>query len=318
MTTPVIQLLINNEEFLMLRHLHRLEKSLIDEATKDFNFAKVSAQDLCGAHLVDQFNTLPMMAETRLLIVTDVSVYRKQDLDVLTTYFENPVPTTNIILITDKVDKRTGFYKKIKKCGEIFEFKTLYSNQVPAFIINEAGSMGLKLAPGCAEHLSSVVGTNLMTVVSELEKLTLYVWPEKTVTLKQLNELVSLGLVENIFTISSLIAGKKYYELRNLYMRMKEQGEPVLRLMALIINHFRKLILLKEAQKQGVNQNELPHLLGVNPYFMKDYLTQARLFALSDLKNIYENLMTTSYQLRTINISSNTLFESFLQKVCVG
>jgi DNA polymerase III subunit delta len=318
MTTPVIQLLINNEEFLLLRHLRRLENDLIDEATKDFNYAKVSAHDLCGAHLVDQFNTLPMMSETRLLIVTDVSSYRKQDLDVLTAYFENPVSTTHIILIADKIDKRTSFYKKIKKTGEIFEFKPLYPNQVPAFILKEAGSMGLKLAPGCAEYLSDAVGTNLMTVVGELEKLAIFVLPEKNVTLAQLNALVSVGLVDNVFKITSLIAGKKYHELHNLYMRMKEQGEPVIRLMALIISHFRKLLLLKEAQKKGVGQNELPHLLGVNPYFMKDYLSQARLFALSDLKTIYESLMTTSYQLRTVNISSHTLFESFLQKVCVG
>ncbi len=318
MAKPLIQLLINGEEFLALRHLARVEKQLIDPSLKDFNYQRLSARDVSGAQLVDLLKTLPMMADTRLVVLTDLESFKKQDLEVLGKYFDAPCDTTHFIMMATKIDKRTSFYKNFIKAGEVFEFKPLYANQIPQFISKECQTMGLGIGPGCAERLSDVVGTNLMSILSELEKLSLYVWPDKKISLKHVNELVSAGVIENIFKITDYISQKNIYEAQVLYTKMREQGEPVIRTMALVISHFRKLLLIKACLQKQMGQHQLSSQLGINPYFLKTYLAQSRQFEMNGLKKIYEKAMTTSYQLRTVNLSAHTLFEGFLQEVCVG
>lgn len=315
MTTPVIQLLLNGEEFLLQRHLKRLFKKLIDPATRDFNFERVSARDRTGEQLVGAFQTLPMMADSRTVVVDDFETFKKDDLEALSSYFQNPNPQTHVILIADKIDKRTGFYKKFAKVGEVIEFKAPYANKVPAFIQQEAQTMGLLLEPGCADVLAEAVGTNLMSLVGELEKLKLYVHPGKNVTRKQVSDLVSTGLVSNVFAITNLIGQKRYHEVHKIYVRMKEQGEPVIRIVALVINHFRKLMLTKSFRG---GEKELASLLGVHPFFVKDYSSQAQKFSEEGLKGIYKGLMELSVGLRSVGASSETLFQGFLQGVCVG
>ena len=102
----------------------------------------------------------------------------------------------------------------------------------------------------------------------------------------------------------------------SLFHRFHEQGEPVVRTVSLIISHFRKLLLLKEAQTQKTSE-PLEKILGVHPFFVKDYLSQAKAFTQNDLRKIFTNLMSLSENMRSSNMSQETLFENFLQNVCV-
>ncbi|HLD46063.1 MAG TPA: DNA polymerase III subunit delta [bacterium] len=324
MDKPVIQLLINNEEFLCRRHLKHIEKKIIDEGTKDFNLSKVSAQDLSVGQLIDLFNTLPMMATYRTVIVrafdeiTKNNEAAKKEAATLADYFLNPNPSTHIIMICSKIDKRTTLYKNIAKQGDVIEFKPLYADKVPAFVAAEAKAMGLVLERGCAEQIAEVVGLNLMSIVTELEKLAVYVLPEKRVTLKQVGELICFATVDNVFLLSEHIACKAYAKACEVFDKMCEQGEPVVKTTSLVITHFRKLMLLKSAQQECLPESEWAGLLGVHSYFIKKYEQQANAYQVPQLKRVYGLLMEASVQLRTLSVSDGTVFETFLQKVCVG
>lgn len=314
MSKPVIEWLINGESCLFHRHLKEVLSKIVSADTRDFNFDRVSAKTHAAQGVVDLMQTLPVAADFRTVVVEDVDQYAPQDVAVLCAYFKNPSPTTNVILVSGKADKRTSLYKTVAQIGRVSEFKPLYPNQLPEFVFQEARHLGLTLEPGCAQLLSEVVGNNLQLLVNELAKLKLFVQPHDRITREHISQCTSSGVITNVFELGQFIALRKYAPAHALYRRLQESGEPLLRLAALVVSHFRKLLLVKSAQKDGQG---VPVAAGIPPFFMKDYVRQAEGFSLRDLRGIYAKLLALSVGLRSTGPSAECLFETFLQNVCI-
>lgn len=324
----MIQLLINGDDYLLQRHLKKTLETLVDPATRDFNFDRIVAKDVSPAKLLDLMQTLPMMAQSRTVVVDGFDLYFKKSekdgdsasdvVDNFIAYFKAPNPQTNLILLVEKLAKNTRIYKTIASCGDVFEFKTPYDNKIPDFVRSEAKEMGLILAPGVAEELAQTVGPHLRAVVGELEKLALYVHPERRIEVSHLRELVSQGVLDNIFYLTRLIGSKKYASARDISHRLTEQGEPIIKILSLVVAHFRKLKLLKSRLQRGPTADaEMAALLGVPPFFVRDYQDQVRLFSPIELTKIYKKLTAVSEDLRTTGASNHNIWEGFLQDVCV-
>lgn len=324
----MIQLLINGEDFLLQRHLEKTLATLVDPAMRDFNFDRVVAKDISPAKLLDLIQTLPMMAQSRTVVVDGFDCYFKKvekDEDAVgdaaesfIAYFKAPNPQTHLILLVEKLAKNTRVYKAIASCGEVLEFKTPYDNKIPDFIRSEAKEKGLTLAPGVAEELAQTVGHHLRAMVQELEKLALYVHPERRIEVSHLRELVSQGVLDNVFLLTRLIGSKKYAPARDISHRLTEQGEPIIKILSLVVAHFRKLGLLKSRLHRGpAAEAEMAALLGVPPFFVREYQDQVKLFSSGELAKIYRKLVCVSEDTRTTGASSHSIWEGFLQDVCV-
>lgn len=316
MAKAIKQLLVKGEDFLLKRHLDGLLKPLVDLALKDFNFDRFSAEVVSVATIRERLVTLPMMAEFRVVVIDDFHILGKGDLEAILPVLVDPKSSTHVILIADKIDKRMAFYKAFSAAGEILEFKKPYTNQLPAFVQEEARRLGLSFERGAGELLVDVVGAELTALVTEISKLALYVHPQKMVSVKHVREAVAQGLVDNVFLLGNLIGERKLAAAEDLFRRMVEQGENAVKIVSLVIGHFRKLLLAREALAHGASV-QLASILKVSPYFAKDYEIQTKLFALAELKSLYKTLMDVSEDLRSSRVDRNLIFRNFLSKACV-
>jgi DNA polymerase-3 subunit delta len=313
----VKQLLIGEEAFLLKRHLDRLLSRLVDPGLKDFNFERVSADSVDAATLKEKLSTFPMMADSRTVVVEDFDAYDKDALEAILSIVSRDDLPAHCLFIAKKFDKRTSFYKSFAKIGEVVEFKKPYSNQVPALLSKEAETLNLKFEPGAAELLVDTLGPDLMSLVGEIEKLALYAHPATKITRAHIKDLVAPGLVDNVFLLGNLLGQRQYAQSAQLYRRMQEQGEPPIKILSLLIGHFRKILLTCEVQNSGRSRVPLESLLKVSPFFVKDYEAQARKFELNELKTLYKKLMRLSEDMRSSRVNKDVLFEGFLQETCV-
>ncbi len=315
----MIHLLINQESFQFDRQFKRLIDKLIDKNNREFNFDRVSAETTAASAIINLCDTMPFACEARLVVVDDAQLLKKDDVDILSAYLKNPNPRCHIIFTATKIDKRTGFYKTLAASGEVVEFIPLYDNKVLPFLTGEAKSMGLEPKPGSLELLFDKVGNDLMSLVMELEKLKLYVKPSKVITTEHVEKLIGLGSTINVFTISELLAKKKLDELSAISARLFDQGESPIMLAALIIGHFRKLLITKESVGAGrTDDSLLASLLKIPPFIVKNYLSQSRNFSIDQLKNIYKRLLDLSLALRSGGALPETGFYRFIQTVCLA
>lgn len=313
----MIEILIKQDEFLFKSHLKTILKKISPVAERDFNFDEISAKTHGVEKIVSIYQTPPMMAESRTLIVEDIDKLKKEELDVLAKLFKKTNDFCHLILICEKLDKRTSFFKTLKPIATVHEFKKPYANQIPQFISQKAREIDLQLEPGSAELLVESIGTDLMSLFNELEKLKIFAGEKKTISQKELLSVLAGGILENIFDLTEALGNKDLKRSNSLFQRFFEQGEPVIKTVSLVITHFRKILLTRETLQNRQSQ-PLESLLGVHPFFVKNYQNQAKKFSLKSLNRIYKNLLDLSQNLRSQGASPEALFEDFLQKTCLS
>lgn len=297
--------------------MERVLKDWVDPATKDFNFESFSARDHALAKILSSLKTPPMMANFRTVIIEDLESLKKEDAEELAHYFDNPNPETRLLLLTRKIDKRMALFRILSKLATVHEFKKPYANRVPEFVNQEARTLGLSLEPGTATLLVELAGHDLMSLVSELEKLKLFIHPQTQVRREHVAQLVGAGLVDQIWALGEKVARRDLKSSLDLVRRMLEQGEAPIAVLALLISHFRKVLLAQDHTLRRLPQ-ALESLLGVPAFVSGQYLNQAKNFSASELKKIFGRLMALAEDLRRSGVSAPGLLNDFIQSVCLA
>ncbi|MBI2339145.1 MAG: DNA polymerase III subunit delta [Deltaproteobacteria bacterium] len=315
MTKP-ITILVGDDACLLNRELARLQKKHLDPATKDFNFDRFSAAEEPPAKIIDALSLLPMMAESRLVIVRDADKIGKDDFDQWLKYLQNPSPTTQLVLIAPKIDKRLGLWKTAVKEGTLIELKPPYPNQIPQWVSGEARKMGIDITMEAAYGLGESVGPSPMGLVSALEKLAIYVFPRTRIELADV-QTASGSFSKTVFDFTEKVGERNLKEAMGILNGLTEQGEPPVRLVFMLARHFRLLLLAQEGVRERLSEQEMSFRLGVPPFFVKDYLRQARKIAFPALKKIYARLLACDRALKRSPLEPRHVVDRFLMQVCL-
>lgn len=160
-------------------YIDRLE-SLITAKTvsaehRDFDMELLYGSDVAAARVVESASQFPMLGEKRLVVVREMQQMRSST-DALASYCRKPSASTVLVLChkMGNMDKRKAFYKAIESGGGVvFESKRVYDSALPAFIQKYIKAAGKDIEPKAVQMLVDHVGTDLMRMSAELDKLLL-------------------------------------------------------------------------------------------------------------------------------------------------
>ena len=214
-----------DEPYLMDKCVQQLLERLVSADLRDFNLNVYYGTESKGDEIAETAATLPMFASWRVVVVKKADALSAASLEVLSSYIQNPSPSTCLLLQGEKIDQRKKFFTEIKKTGELVEFKRLYENQLPTFIRNEASLRGRKIEPAAAEMLVYLVGNNLQELVSELEKAILYVGEAREILVSHVRSIVSDTRVNSVFELTDALGEKKLEKALRSLGRLLNDGE---------------------------------------------------------------------------------------------
>lgn len=162
--------------------------------------------------LLDEIAQISLFAERRLFCLNGLPPRA----DVLEKLVRNTLDTTDTLLLVrvegdqvDRIDRRLRWYKMIAKEGVALpEFKEVKEREVPGRIGELARAIGLTITGEGSRLLADRVGTNLLTARQELEKLSLYIHPEKRIGADHVESVVGRSREKMIFAITEGISGR--------------------------------------------------------------------------------------------------------------
>ena len=162
-----------DDEFLKDEAVRRLIDKAVDPATKDFNLEQRRGGDLDGETLGTLLDTLPMMAERRVVVIRDVPALRKDARAALDAYLKRPAAETVLVLVAPAAAKAE---KALLERARAIAFEPLDDKQLPTWIARHATeTLGMSITPRASALLQSSVGSDLPQLASELEKLASYI-----------------------------------------------------------------------------------------------------------------------------------------------
>ncbi len=296
---PGLILLYGPESYFAEQGLQLIRDAVVAPENRDFNLTQYHGKDFKPGEVVEQARTFPVFAERRLVVIKNLHDASADQLDGLLAYLEDPVPETVLLLTADKIDARRKFYQILKKTGKAFEFKKIYENQLPTFVRDLAKSFNVTLTGEGLKLFCKRVGTNLVEVQGELEKLLGYLGDRDIADEKDVAAIVSDTRIESIFDLTDALGEGDVSGAFQLLNRLLAEGQAPLMVLAMMTRHFRQMWKVSELVAQKVPQSEFPKRVGVSPYFLKGLMQQASRFDSRQYRQVFSQLLATDLALKS-------------------
>ena len=288
-----------DEPYLVERAAKRLLDRVLSPDFRDFNLNIFYGNECRGTEVIESAQTLPMFVERRVVLVRKSDALSTAALEIIGEYVENPCPSTCLIFQGGKIDQRKKFFTLLKKQNALVEFKRLFEGQVAAFIRAEAAGNGKKIEGAAVDFLGCLVGTNLQELVSQLEKLLVFVGERQVITLADVRQIVSDTKVDSVFELANALGERNAAKALRSLQTILRDGEAALMILAMVTRHFRQLWLVREQQSRRVPAAEISKATGINPYFLKGIMEQARNFDTASFTRIFESFYAADGVLKT-------------------
>jgi DNA polymerase-3 subunit delta len=275
---------------------------------------EVSVEDI-----VASAKRFPMMAERQVILVKEAQ-HLSRSIDKLTSYAENPQPTTVLVLCYkyNKFDKRKKLYKAIKKNGICFESKRLYENQISDWIRKNLQSRGYQISYKAAILLTEFLGTDLSKISNELDKLQLVLPKEKEITPVDIEENIGISKDFNNFELKKAIGERNIAKVTHIlnYFSQNPKNNPFVLTIGQLHTFFTQL--LKYHGMSDHNPKNVASTLGISPYFVSEYSTAAKNYPMKKVSKVISQLRDLDLKGKGVgasNISQAELLKELLVKV---
>jgi DNA polymerase-3 subunit delta len=308
------------------------------DGVNDFNFDSFQGKNSSGDAIVSACEMLPMMVERRLVVLRDAQELPMSELEKLGSYLDNPSPTTCLVVhartTKKKLDGRKSVVKKLKKAGMSCEFGALYENEVGEILQKQAARRGLRLTAASTAYLIEAVGTDLASLDKALDKIDLYIGdstdssnegasgqgPSKQgprrVEAEVLKEVVADTKVRTVFDLTDALGDRQFEAALKILDSMLLDGEPPLRILAMIARHFRIVAKLHDPSIRNDSKYDKARAVGVVPYFLKDYQRHAGKFPTTEIEAIRSRLLAVDRALKSSGLNDRTVMERLLYDIC--
>ncbi|WP_396166078.1 DNA polymerase III subunit delta [Flavobacterium sp.] len=310
-----IYFLCGEETYYIDRISDLIESSVLTEDEKSFNQVVLYGRDTTVEEIVSTAKRFPMMADYQVVIVKEAQNLSKT-FDKFESYALNPQLTTILVFAyRDKPDGRKKIFKTIKDKGVWFESKKLYDNQVPDWIVKVLKGQNYGIEPKAAAMLAEFLGTDLAKINNELEKLKI-VFPEGHIfTPKNIEENIGFSKDYNVFELKSALATrnqqKAYTIIHNFAANPKDN--PIVVVSGQMFAFFAQLLQyhgLKDKSKFNAAK-----VLGVNPFFMDEYVTASKNYPMRKVSQIIE--IIRDMDVKSKGVGSGSMKEADILKELV-
>nr|WP_315148308.1 DNA polymerase III subunit delta [uncultured Flavobacterium sp.] len=306
-----IYFLMGEESYYIDKLSDYIEQNVLTEDEKGFNQTVLYGRDVTIEDIVSTAKRYPMMAERQVVIVKEAQDLTKT-IDKLESYAENPMTSTVLVFCYKykTLDKRKKLPKLVAKSGVLFESKKLYENQIGDWIKRVLSGKGYSIEPKANAMLVEFLGTDLSKINNELEKLQIILPKGSTITPKHIEENIGFSKDFNVFELRKAIGDRnqlKAYTIADNFAQ-NPKDNPIVVTTSLVFSFF--VQLLKYHGLKDKNPKNVSAVLGVNPFFLKDYDIALKNYPMRKVSQIVGSLR--DIDVKSKGVGANALPQSDL------
>ena len=314
-----IYFLMGEEPFFIDTISDELENSILDEAERSFNQIILYGNDVNAYEIMSQARAFPMMGDKLVVIVKEAQ--NVKDIESIADYLDKIPPTTILVFNYKykKLDKRKSLAKIIDKKGVLFESKKLYDNNIPDWIVKYLASRKYNITQKACQMIADFLGNDLHKVRNELDKLMLALPSTKRIDDADVEYNIGISKDFNVFGLQKAIGAKDTFKANQIinYFGDNPNENPIFMTIVILYGYYTKLLKLHFSKDKS--KNNLATILGVNPFFVNDYLEAARNYSWVDCMRCIEVLreydMKSKGYNSTSDVSQKELYREMLFKL---
>jgi DNA polymerase-3 subunit delta len=291
------------------------ETKILTESEASFNLTVFYGKDANWVDIINAARRYPMFADRQVVILKEAQQMR--DLDKLSQYVDKPLSSTVFIIShkEKKLDGRTALAKMIKDKGEIVSTKKMYENQLPEWTNDLVQSKGYSISPKALALLIDHIGNDLSRIENEINKMLVNLGDRRAISEDDIEKYVGVSKEYNSFELQAALAKKNLSKAIQIigYFEANPKAAPIQLILPTLYNLFSKTYMI--FGQQSNDEKQVAVNIGVNAFFVKDYMITAKNYGFNGTENAL--ILLHHYNLRSVGVNDTGTSDASLLKEMV-
>ena len=292
--------LVGDEVFFRDQCRQALLEHLVPPDLRDFSLHDLDLSDVSVAEVLDRARTPSLMAPFQVFFIRGVkNLYGRgshaEEFAAIEAYVKDPNPAAVLIFVADHLSipadvrrmemQDKDRYERIHEtlgqfCGMV-ELARVEESDGMRWIISHAEKEGVKVDQDAARELMDALGSDMMMVSRELEKLTLYVGEKKHVTLGDVETMVLSAKQRSLYELTDAISSKdraRALSVLDALLSSSEGDDAAIGHLYMLSRTFRQMLVIveKNVRDSRTIWQALWQGFRVPPFAADDLIRQAR------------------------------------------
>ena len=305
----MITILTGTNNFGLRAELGRLVSAFEAEHT-DMALEKLDGEDASFERMQEALQSLPFLA-SRKMVVLQAPGFNKQFAGAAEKLLAELPDTTDLIIVEPKLDKRSAYYKFLKKQKGFEEFVELDELGLARWLVESARAKGITLSMGDAAYLIGRAGSNQQALANELEKLSLYSDKNSSkIDRATIDELTPATPQSTIFQLLEAAFAGNTKRALELYAEQRALKVEPQQIIAMIAWQLHVLALLKTAGDKS--PDEVARDAKISPYVVRKSVGVAGRLTLAQTKRLIKDLLVIDERLKRESLNADDAMLNYL------
>lgn len=304
------------EGFVIDQVVDYAEHHILTEAEAGFNLMVFYGKDADWTQVFNACRRHPMFAERQVVILKEAQQMR--DIDKLEAYVDNPLPSTVFVVSykDKKVDGRSKLSKLLKTKGVLLSTKKMYDSQLPEWTSELVQSKGYSISQKAILLLVDHIGNDLSRIDNEIEKILVNLGSRKNITEDDIEKYVGISKEYNVFELQAAMASKDLAKAIRIvqYFEANPKAASIHQILPTLYNLFSKTYMI--FGQNSKDEKTVAMNIGVNAWFVKDYVLAARNYGYQGVENAL--LLLHHYNLKSVGVNDTGSSDGSLLKEMVA
>jgi len=279
---------------LIERAVTAIRDEVVPPAARGFNYDVIEGKPK-GNQIVALAQTLPMMAQRRMVFIRDLALMPADEAEPVMNYLAKPNPSTVIVAVASKIDKRLKLFAALSKQG--FLHTRDAPRQLAPWVRDEAKLKNGVIDAAAVSRLVDTVGSDLSRLSLAVEQLGLYAG-DRPVTSDDVDELIADTRERSVFELTDAIGAADRPRALAAVSSLVDQRESAVGVVVMLARHIRQLSLVHAMRAHNVPRNEWASRIGVPPFVVDKLMAQARSYSPGALATATQRLANADRALK--------------------
>ncbi len=278
-------------------------------AYSDMGLERIDGEEATYEHMHEAVQSLPFLATRKLVVLRSPSA-NKDFVESFEQFLHDVAETNDVLIIEPKLDKRLGYYKRLKKDTDFKELKVLDAPALAAFAVQYVKRQGGTLSSGEARLLIERVGDNQLIIQHELDKLLAY---DPAISRETIELLTERTPASSIFELLDAAFAGDIKRAMALYHEQRALRVEPQQILAMLVWQLHILAITATAGNRSAD--EIAGQAKISPFTVRKSLPLARRIGAVRLKRLITSLREFDIRLKSEPINADEVVQYYLLNV---
>jgi len=330
----LLYILLGRDDFSLRQSLEGIKRGLGDQAILAANTTTLDGQQLTLDQLRAVCETVPFLAERRLVIVrgllerfeprgksgrqkkTKPVTDQQDEYKSLVAYMGKLPDSVILVLIEGRIGSNNPLLRELSGRAETRSFPLLREARLRQWIQRRVMDEGGSISPQAVDLLTKLVGGDLWIMSNEINKLVLFA-SGRRIEEEDVKMVVSYAQQASVFAMVDAILEFKTGVAEQSLQQLLQRGAAPAYLLVMLSRQVQMIVRAKELRKQGKPKLEIQNKLGLTSDFALDKtLEQASRYSLERLKQVYHKLLEADLSIKTGKYDGELALNILIAEIC--